>query len=35
MASGLLLLAPTVGEFLLGNIPISQYGDVLFRIRPS
>jgi hypothetical protein len=30
MASGLLLLAPTVGEYLLGNIPISQYGDVLF-----
>ena len=30
MAFGLLLLAPTVGEFLLGNIPLSQYGDVLF-----
>ena len=32
MASGLLLLAPTVGEYLLGNIPISQYGDVLFLV---
>ena len=30
MAVGLLLLAPTVGEYLLGNIPLSQYGDVLF-----
>jgi hypothetical protein len=30
MACGLLLLAPTIGEYLLGNIPISQYGDVLF-----
>ncbi len=29
MALGLMLLAPTVGEYLLGNIPISQYGDVL------
>ena len=32
MALGLLLLAPTVGEYLLGNIPISQYGDVLFLL---
>src|ERR1700710_22196 len=30
LAFGLLLLAPTVGEYLLGNIPISQYGDVFF-----
>ena len=30
MALGLVLLAPTVGEFLLGNIPISQYPFVLF-----
>ena len=30
LAFGLLLLAPTIGEYLLGNIPISQYGDVLF-----
>ena len=29
MALGLLLLAPTVGEFLLGNVPISQYASVL------
>ena len=29
MALGLVLLAPTVGEFLLGNIPISQYASVL------
>jgi hypothetical protein len=29
MAFGLVLLAPTVGEFLLGNVPISQYGSVL------
>ena len=29
MAIGLVLLAPTVGEFLLGNIPISQYASVL------
>jgi hypothetical protein len=29
MAVGLVLLAPTVGEFLLGNIPISQYASVL------
>ena len=29
LAFGLALLAPTIGEFLLGNIPISQYGDVL------
>jgi hypothetical protein len=32
MAFGLLLLAPTVGEYLLGNIPISQYGDVLVLV---
>lgn len=30
MALGLMLLAPTIGEYLLGNIPLSQYGDVLF-----
>src|SRR6195952_1098429 len=30
MALGLVLLAPTVGEFLLGNIPISQYPFVFF-----
>jgi hypothetical protein len=30
MALGLVLLAPTVGEFLLGNIPISQYPYVFF-----
>ncbi len=30
MVLGLLLLAPTVGEYLLGNIAISEYGDVLF-----
>jgi hypothetical protein len=29
LALGLVLLAPTVGEFLLGNIPISQYASVL------
>ncbi len=29
LAIGLMLLAPTVGEYLLGNIPISQYGDVI------
>ena len=29
MALGLSLLAPTVGEFLLGNIPVSQYASVL------
>ena len=32
MALGLLLLAPTIGEYLLGNIAISQYGDVLFLV---
>ncbi len=32
MAVALLLLAPTIGEFLLGNIPLSQYGDVLFLV---
>ncbi len=29
MSLGLVLLAPTVGEFLLGNVPISQYASVL------
>lgn len=29
MTFGLVLLAPTVGEYLLGNIPISQYAAVL------
>ncbi len=29
MALGLVLLAPTVGEFLLGNVPVSQYASVL------
>jgi len=29
MAIGLVVLAPTVGEFLLGNVPISQYATVL------
>jgi hypothetical protein len=29
MALGLMLLAPTIGEYLLGNIPLSRYGDVL------
>lgn len=30
-----LLLAPTIGEYLLGNIAISQYGDVLFLLPLS
>ena len=29
LALGLVFLAPTVGEFLLGNVPISQYASVL------
>lgn len=32
MTLGLLVLAPTVGEFLLGNIPVSQYASVLILI---
>ena len=32
MSVGLLLLAPTVGEFLLGNIPVSQYASVLVLV---
>ena len=32
LVAGLLLLAPTVGEFLLGNIPVSQYASVLVLV---
>lgn len=32
MSWALLLLAPTVGEFLLGNIPISQYASVIVLV---